>query len=266
MDELASGTRARAVAEAVIVAAGPSRRMRGIDKIWAPIAGRPLLAWTVAAFERATEIARIVLVVAPERLGAAEELRVREGWRRVALVVVGGPRRRDSVRLGLEALGEASAASEIVVVHDGARPLVTPALIRAGLAAARRTGAATASEPVKETIKRVHAGLVAETLPRAQLVRAQTPQVFERARLLAAHAAADPTTDFADDATLVCALGLPLAIFPGSHENLKATTPDDLPVVEALLRARGEEIFTTEDTEDTVRDRSKRVTPSAFSS
>ncbi len=219
-------------AGAVIVAAGQSRRMGGVDKIWAKLAGRPLIAWTVAACERAAELREIVLVVAPERLAEAVALGAAEGWQRTRVVATAGPRRRDAVRAGLEAL---EPACRVVVIHDGARPLVTPELIAAGLATARARGAATAGEPVKETLKRVRDGVIIETLPREQLVRLQTPQVFAREWLSAACAAYDPAADPPDEATLAYALGLPLAIYPGSHDNLKVTTPDDLPVVEALL-------------------------------
>ncbi|MBF6590016.1 MAG: 2-C-methyl-D-erythritol 4-phosphate cytidylyltransferase, partial [Ktedonobacterales bacterium] len=137
---------------AVIVAAGPSQRMRGLDKIWAPLLGRPLLAWAAAPFEEVSAIQRIVVVVAPEHLAQAHALCQAEGRRHITAIVPGGPRRRDSVRAGLEALGDGCA---LAVIHDGARPLLTPALILTGLTAAKRTGAATAATPVKETIKLV---------------------------------------------------------------------------------------------------------------
>lgn len=217
----------------VVAAAGASLRMQGSDKLWVAVAGRPVLAWTLAALERVPGLSEIVLVVAPERIAAAEALRRTEGWRTVRAIVAGGARRRDSVRRGLDALSPECAW---VVVHDGARPLLTPDLVLAGLAAARQTGAATAGEPVKETIKYVREGLIVESLPRAQIARTQTPQVFSRSVLLAAHeAAAHQDFDAPDDAALVSAAGYPLIVFHGSHENLKITAPDDLPVVESLL-------------------------------
>lgn len=219
---------------AILVAAGPGTRMRGTEKLEAPLLGRPLLGWTVAAFEETPEVDEIVLVVARDRLTATKRLAESEGWRRVRAIVPGGARRRDSVRAGLDALSE---GTRVVVVHDGSRPLVTPVLIREGLAAGARGNAAIASEPVKETIKRVERGMVVETLPRAELVRTQTPQVFDRESLVAAHAQL-PEYDAPDDAALFVALGLPLVTYHGGHENLAVTTPDDLPVVEALLRRR----------------------------
>jgi 2-C-methyl-D-erythritol 4-phosphate cytidylyltransferase len=224
-----------APAGAVIVAAGTSARMGGRDKIWVPLVGRPLIAWTVSAFEATPAVDEIVLVVAAHHLDEARALARSEGWSKLRAVVAGGPRRRDSVRVGLEAL---SPATVWAVIHDGARPLTTPRMIEAGLVAAREAGTAVATEPVKETIKRVQGGVIVETLPRSHLAHAQTPQVFARARLLEAHRGYDPSADLPDDATLAFLTGIPLVRYPGGHENMKVTTPEDLPVVESLL-ARG---------------------------
>lgn len=221
-----------APAGAVIVAAGASLRMRGRDKIWMPFAGRPLLAWTVSAFEATPVIDEIVLVVASQHVDEAHELARAEGWGKVRAVVAGGSRRRDSVRIGLEALNRAIIWA---VIHDGARPLTTPQMIATGLAAAREAGAAVATEPVKETIKRVEQNVIVETLPRTRLAQAQTPQVFRRVQLLQAHHRYNAPVDLPDDATLALLAGIPLMQYPGGHENMKVTTPEDVPVVEALL-------------------------------
>ncbi len=205
--------------------------MHGTDKIWVPLAGRPLVAWTVAAFEATPEIAEIVLVVAPQRVEEARALARSKGWTKVHTIVAGGPRRRDSVQLGLEAL---SPAIVWAAIHDGARPLTTPQMIAAGLVAARKAGAAVAVEPVKETIKRVQGDMIVETLPRARLAQAQTPQIFRRAQLLNAHHSYNPDADLPDDATLALLAGIPLALYPGGPENMKVTTPEDLAVVAAL--------------------------------
>lgn len=219
-------------AGAVIVAAGASRRMAGTDKLWAAVRGQPVVAHTVAVFEAAPVIADIVLVVAAERVAEAEVLAAALGWRKVQAIVPGGNRRRDSVLAGLRAL---PAADEFAVIHDGARPLVTAAMLQAGLEAARATGAATAAVAVKDTIKRVDAaGLVVETPDRAWLVAVQTPQVFRCALILAAHAAAPPALDATDDALLAELAGYQVRVFPGAYTNLKITTPDDLAVAAAL--------------------------------
>ncbi|MBA3824982.1 MAG: 2-C-methyl-D-erythritol 4-phosphate cytidylyltransferase [Ktedonobacterales bacterium] len=217
---------------AVIVAAGASRRMVGVDKLWATVRGQPLLAHTIAVFARSPHIGVIVLVVAADRLDDACALLAAQSLGKPHVVVVGGARRRDSVLRGLAALPEDCA---IALIHDGARPLVTEALILMGLRAVAATGAATAVIPVKDTIKRVDAaGLVVETPDRAALYAVQTPQVFDRVLILAAHHAADPALDAADDALLVESLGHRVRVFTGAYTNIKVTTPDDLAVVEAL--------------------------------
>jgi len=146
--------------------------------------------------------------------------------------VRGGERRRDSVRAGLDALADC----DYVVVHDGARPLVTKALIDAALAGARETGAALCAVPVSDTVKRTDdAGLVRSTVSRAGLWLAQTPQAFRTELLLRAHEATE--IDATDDAALVELLGEPVRVVMGSPRNLKVTTPADLRLAEALLAA-----------------------------
>ena len=229
-------------AGAIIVAAGltqwkGARAARaGIESWWAPLAGRPVVAWTVTAILGAALIDEVVLVVAPDRVGDARALETREQWKHITIVSTEGLRRRDAVSAALPAL---SPACRWVVVHEATRPLVTPELIAAGLAAAQHTGAAAASEPVKETIKRVQGGVVTETLDRSTLALLQTPQVFERSVLLAAHQQSDPSLDAPDDATLAIAAGVRVATFPGSHDNLALITADDLAVAEALLTHGG---------------------------
>jgi 2-C-methyl-D-erythritol 4-phosphate cytidylyltransferase len=222
-------------AAAVIVAAGRSTRMGGQDKILAPLRGRPLLLHTLDAFNRCEAIDAIVVVVAPERIDEVAALiaGTREAAR-VTAIVPGGARRQDSVRAGVDRC----TAAEIVAVHDGARPLVTPAIIAAGVALAEQHGAAVAAWPVADTLKRADAaGLIEATVAREGLWAVQTPQVFARTLLLAAHAAA--TADVTDDAMLVEALGRPVYLYRGSSRNIKVTTVDDLALAEALLTLDG---------------------------
>lgn len=230
----AEETRRAGAVGAVIVAAGPSTRMGGVDKIWTPVAGEPLLVWTIRAFEAAKEVAEIVVVVAPERLAEAQALVRQSQWGKVRAVVAGGRRRCDSVREGVKAL---SPGWEWVVIHDGARPLVTPAMIAAGLEAAQKSeGAAAAYEPAKETIKQVRDDAVVETPPRADLALLQTPQVFCRGLLAHLEAACSPGDDPQNEAVSLLRQGVRVAVFASGHENVKVTTPDDLEIVEALLR------------------------------
>ncbi|HEY8490533.1 MAG TPA: 2-C-methyl-D-erythritol 4-phosphate cytidylyltransferase [Dehalococcoidia bacterium] len=216
---------------AIIVAAGRSARMEGVDKLFAPLGGRPLLARTLAAFPEA-EVDRLVLVLREENLERGRALLAELPPGLPATAVPGGERRQDSVWAGLQALGPCAW----VVVHDGARPLVEPELIRRGLAAAQATHAAVAAVPVVDTIKEVdEGGLVRRTLDRTRLWAVQTPQVFRRELLERAHR--EVTAEVTDDAAMVELLGHPVTVYRGSYRNLKVTTPADLAAAEALLRA-----------------------------
>lgn len=218
----------------LIVGAGSSTRMAGVDKVFAPLAGLPLVVHSLLAAERCAAAERIVLVVAAAKLNEARRLLAAQRIARLTAIVAGGARRQDSVRSGLEAL----AGVEYVAVHDAARPLVTAGLFDAGFAAARETGAAVAAVPVVDTLKRVTPdGAIAQTVPRDGLWAVQTPQVFHYALLLAAHQAV--SSDVTDDAMLVEALGHPVRIFSGATRNLKVTTPEDLALAAALLAAGG---------------------------
>ena len=212
--------------------------MGGADKLWARLASRtgrerPLLAYAVAAFQQCAAVARIVLVVAEEAVERGRALARDEVFDKVCAVVAGGARRQDSVRAGLEALGP----SAWVIVHDGARPLITVDLIERGLAEAQETGAACCALPAADTVKEANeAGHIARTLNRSRLWLAQTPQVFRYDLLLEAHRRPSAGRDASDDAALVEALGVPVRLYPGSPHNLKVTTPEDLALVQALLR------------------------------
>jgi 2-C-methyl-D-erythritol 4-phosphate cytidylyltransferase len=223
-------TSERETAAAIVVAAGESRRM-GRDKLLLPVAGRPLLAHTLAAFEACAVVDEVVVVLAASN--APDVLPVLAGFRKVVRTCMGGRRRQDSVRAGLHTI----APREYIVVHDGARPLVTPALIEAGVEAARETGAAAAAVPVVDTLKQTDGhGIVRATVAREGLWVVQTPQVFRYDLLLRAHNAA--IEDVTDDCALVEAIGGRVKLYPGSPANLKVTSPDDLAIVEALVRAR----------------------------
>jgi 2-C-methyl-D-erythritol 4-phosphate cytidylyltransferase len=205
------------------------------ELLWAPVAGQPLLGWSVAACEATPDIAETLLIVPEARLAEAQSLADSQRWVRVR-VLSSGQRLRESVEAGLRALDSSLAW---VVIHEAARPLVTPALVTAALNLAQQTGAdVVTGGPIKETVKRLRDGLVVETLPREQMARAQTPYVFSRERLLAAHAAFSPESDFSDEATLALDAGLSLRVVPGPSDNFRVTSAADLAVVEALLASR----------------------------
>ena len=215
---------------AIIVAAGRSSRMGGVDKTFAPLLGAPLIAHTVERFEAHPAIGEIALVLAVESVKRGRELAKARGWSKVTQVCAGGARRQDSVYNGLTAL----SPCDLVLVHDGARPCVDAATLERGIRAAAEHGAAVAGTPVKDTIKRVTPDLLIEDTPeRARLWAAQTPQVFRYGLLLEAHRRSEG--DFTDDAAMVESLGHPVRMFEGTYENIKVTTAGDLVIAEAFL-------------------------------
>ena len=210
--------------------------MEGVDKTFASLLGRPLITHTLDRFEEFPPVSEVVLVLASESLDLGRALVQKGGYRKVSHVCAGGARRQDSVRAGLEALEPCSW----VTVHDGARPGLDLSLLQRGLeaVAASPDGAAIAGVPVKDTIKVVDGeGVVTDTPSRETLWAAQTPQIFGYDLLRRSHA--EFVGDATDDAMMVEALGCRVSMFPGSYENLKVTTPEDLAAMEAVLRGRG---------------------------
>ena len=222
---------------AIVVAAGSSARMAGVDKTFAPLLGRPLITHTLARFEEFPAVAEIVLVLAAPSLDLGRRLARKRGYAKVSRVCAGGARRQDSVKAGLDAL----QPCDFVMVHDGARPGLDAALLQRGLDAVTVPGcaAAIAGVPVKDTIKVVAPdGHITDTPDRSTLWAAQTPQIFAHDLLHRVHAEFEG--DATDDAMMVEALGHPVKMFLGSYENLKVTTPEDLAVMEAILRGRAD--------------------------
>lgn len=220
---------------AIIVAAGASQRMGGIDKVFTPLAGKPVLAWVIEVFQSCGLIDEIVLVLARENVSRGRQMVLQSGWNKVTNVCPGGPRRQDSVREGMAHLGPC----DIVAIHDGARPCLTPDLIERGIAGAAVYGAAIAAVPAPDTIKKVNAdGEVVETLERNDLWVIQTPQVFKIELLKKAYE--NISKDVTDDAALVERLGYKVRVYMGSYQNIKITTPEDLAIAEAILLRRSQ--------------------------
>jgi 2-C-methyl-D-erythritol 4-phosphate cytidylyltransferase len=218
---------------AVVAAAGRGSRLgAGRNKVFLTLRGKPILLWAVGALAESSLIGEIVVAVAP---GEEEECRrLLEEYRlsKVEAVVAGGPTRQESVR---KALGCLSKEFALVAVHDGARPFVSEGLLAALVACAARRGAAIPGVPVKDTVKLLGEGesKVWQTLPRERLVAAQTPQVFRRELLEAAHQkAAQEGFTGTDDAALVERLGHPVWVVEGDYRNLKITTREDLQLAE----------------------------------
>ena len=217
------------------MAAGSGDRMDGIDKLFTPIAGTAIVQRAIEPFERSPLVERIVLVVSLDNRESARAMVERAQFGKVAAVAVGGARRQDSVRKGLDELGP-SSKDDYVAVHDGCRPLVSGDLIERGLAAAREAGAAVPGLPLAETVKEADEdGRVVRTVDRSRLYGIQTPQVFRRDLLLRAHE--EVNADVTDDAAMLEAIGLAVAVFPGGRSNVKITTVDDIEMVEALLES-----------------------------
>jgi 2-C-methyl-D-erythritol 4-phosphate cytidylyltransferase len=206
----------------------------GADKLWADLRGRPLLEWPIATLAACHRIDELVVVASASNLRRTRLLLEDLGVE--ACVVVGGERRQDSVRAGLEAIGDI----EWVVVHDAARPLLTPELIDRGLDAARATGAAVAAIPVVDTIKVVHEGEVVRTPDRDSLWSVQTPQVFRAELLREAHRTT--TVDVTDDSAMVEAMGVPVRVYMGAYANIKITSPVDLRLAAALVSENGKQL------------------------
>jgi 2-C-methyl-D-erythritol 4-phosphate cytidylyltransferase / 2-C-methyl-D-erythritol 2,4-cyclodiphosphate synthase len=221
-------------ADAVIVAAGASHRMGGRDKLEAPLLGRPLLAWTVEAMARAESVGRVIVVTAAdrlERLANADWLREAAAPLAVELVA-GGAQRSDSVRAGM---GRTDSA--VVLVHDGARPLASPALADVVARMAARDGAAIPIIPVADSLRRIDGGRVSGFVEREGVAAAQTPQGARR-ELLEAAFSATAGASYTDEAALLAAAGTPVSVVEGEPSNLKVTRPADLEMAAALLAGR----------------------------
>ena len=208
--------------------------MSGVDKIFAPLGGRPLIAHCLEALQGTPEVDEVILVLSWGNMDRGRLLVREGGWSKVRDVCEGGERRRDSVARGLARL----SGHGWIVVQDGARPFMTPGMVASGLVEARATGAAVAGVPVADTIKSVdEERLVTNTLRREGLWAIQTPQVFRRELLARAHRSLEG--DFTDDAGMVERVGARVRVYEGMSRNIKVTTPGDLRIAEALLNAPG---------------------------
>jgi len=221
---------------AIILAAGKSERMgTGVDKAFLSLVNKPVVAWSLIAFERCAEIDRIVLVVRKEQLMAAKAVCKMFGISKVCAIVQGGTRRTDSVAAGLKAC---DADTRFVVIHDGARPLITSDAVAEVVKLVRRVPAATLGRPVTDSVKRCAKGsTVTETIPREHLWSVQTPQAFQYKVIRNAYAALDPKTDCTDDCQVVeKSSDVSVRIVEWLKPNFKITTVEDLQLAGSLLR------------------------------
>ena len=218
---------------AIIVAAGKSSRMGGkVDKAFLSLVDKPVVAWSLMAFEKCADIDRIVLVVRKDQLIASKAVVKMFGISKIDKIVAGGASRQESVAAGLAAC---DLDTRTVVIHDGARPLVTPALIAEVVAAAKKAPAVTVGRPVVDTLKFCEKGqVVARTVSREKLWAVQTPQAFQFKELKAAVKAV--RGEVTDECQAIEQAGGTVKIVESLRPNVKVTVPEDLELVAKLLR------------------------------
>jgi 2-C-methyl-D-erythritol 4-phosphate cytidylyltransferase len=220
---------------AIIAAAGQGTRMAGQrPKQFLELAGTPVLFHTLRAFEQCEAIQEIIVVTTADEVAGFLPLSNKYDLRKIKTVVTGGATRAESVLHGLRAVDESTA--EIVAVHDGVRPFVTPDEIARTVEAARLAGAAILVSTAVHTVKEVREGAVVKTLKRTDLRNALTPQCFTYELLRRAYEEADVSDpELTDESSLVERLGVRIVTVEGSSRNIKITRPEDLLIGEALL-------------------------------
>jgi 2-C-methyl-D-erythritol 4-phosphate cytidylyltransferase len=233
-------------AVAIIVAGGVGKRIvgdpatgggRDLPKQFLILGDKPILAHTIARFERCELIDEIILVVPEDYLGYCSQTIVdKYSFKKIKRIVCGGKKRQDSVYLGLKACPKSTS---IVVIHDGVRPLISPEKISESIRLCQQKKAVILAVPAKDTIKRVEGGSVITTLDRKKLWLIQTPQVFEYRLIMDAYEKArEDNFTGTDDSMLVERLGREVAILEGEYENIKITTAEDLAIAERLLEMK----------------------------
>jgi 2-C-methyl-D-erythritol 4-phosphate cytidylyltransferase len=223
---------------AIIAAAGIGRRMGSGGKQYLPLRGEPVLAHALRAFQACFEVYQIIIVSAEVDIDRCRDLVKKYDFGKVTQIIKGGEERQDSV---FNALQVVPKQAEIVVVHDGARPLVTPEIIKRSLDELEGWDGVIVGVPAKDTLKLVEAQAVVETLDRERIWQVQTPQVFRADLLTEAYRAAITKGYYGtDDAALMEQLGYKIKVTMGSYENIKITTPEDLVIAEAILAQRAE--------------------------
>ncbi len=223
---------------AVILAAGCGRRMGGIkNKLLLEISGKSILSYTINIFDKNPYVDHIIIVSAEKEMDFVTFLSENEIKEKSFSIIKGGKERRESSFFGVKA-----AKDGIVMIHDGARPFCSEAIIEETLKEAVIHGAAAPGVLVVDTMKRVSGGFIAETVKREELVRIQTPQVFFREDILKAHEEAIRLNlEVTDDTMLFENLKKKVKVVSGSEENIKITTPDDLKLAEEIIKSRSKE-------------------------
>ncbi len=209
----------------------------GFDKLFAVIAGEPVIAYAIRAFERATSVSEILVVAREQCHDEIKKISSAVGFKKIRAIVPGGERRQDSVRAGLDRIDR---EAKYVAVHDAARPLVMPEQVERAFEQCRVHGAAALAQPVNDTLKRADADLsVIGSVDRHQLYAMQTPQVFERKLIEDAYTRVyAENLSVTDEVSAVERLGRKIALVLNDEFNFKITYPRDLPVADFILRER----------------------------
>jgi 2-C-methyl-D-erythritol 4-phosphate cytidylyltransferase len=223
---------------AIIVAAGSSRRM-GFNKLFATIAGKPVIAHAIQAFERSRSVTEIIIVARKDQHDEIRELARAKSFKKVRSIIAGGEHRQDSVGAGLDRLDD---EAKYVAVHDAARPLVTSEQIEDVYAQCRVHGAAALAEPINDTPKRANVDLIiTASVDRHQLYAMQTPQIFERGLIEDAYRAVYAgNVSVTDEVSAVERLGSKVVLVLNEDFNFKITYPRDLALAEFVLKQRAQ--------------------------
>lgn len=218
----------------IIAAAGNASRMGGIPKQLAELCGKPVIVHSMEIFQKMDEVTEIIVSAKDEHSEIIGEAAEKHGITKLAAIVSGGETRQESVINGLKA---ASKETELIAVHDAARPLVKEKFVRQCIRDAEIFGAAALGVPVKDTLKVVNGGLVTDTPDRSSLYSIQTPQIFQKPLYYkGVNFAVDHCLDFTDDCQLVEAVGGKVCISPSDYFNIKITTPEDMKIAEILSK------------------------------
>ncbi|OMP67971.1 2-C-methyl-D-erythritol 4-phosphate cytidylyltransferase [Domibacillus epiphyticus] len=223
----------------VIPAAGKGKRMKaGLNKLLLELEGKPVIIHTLEVFESDPCCKGIVLSVHPDEQSEFEQLLLTYNIKKVCAFAMGGQERQHSVYSGLKVL---PPESDIVLVHDGARPFITRGTIEMLVKSAHDSGAAIAAVPVKDTIKKAASGTVSKTIDRASLWSVQTPQAFKKSVLLHAQQKAEEEQFLGtDESSLVERTGYRVQIVESDYDNIKLTTPEDMYFARAIIAKRME--------------------------
>lgn len=220
----------------IIVCAGNSTRMNGVNKILLPLGNCKVIGNTMKAFQECESVKEIIIVARKQDIPEIQEEADKLGISKLVNCVEGGNTRQQSVINGIRSI---SKDTKMVAIHDGARPLVKPEFIETAIKDARVFGGAALGVPVKDTIKLVEDGLIVDTPQRSKLYITQTPQVFKRhVYFEGIDFALEHDLDFTDDCQLVEALGHKVYITLSDYTNIKITTPEDIEIAEVLLKTR----------------------------